>query len=185
MDYSVFDLFPNLVTERLTLQLHQENDLDDLYILRSDYDVMKYMDQAPATDKQTVLGTIKDIQQDYINKAGINWTIKLKGQNETIGYMSLWKIDHSNHRVELGYALKKEYWRKGITYEAAQAVIDFTFHKLKAHSIMANINPDNSASEALLLKLGFKQEALFRENYHYNGQFFDSVIYCLIVSDWI
>jgi ribosomal-protein-alanine N-acetyltransferase len=108
----------------------------------------------------------------------------MKGSSEAIGYMSLWRIDHSNHRVELGYALKKEFWKKSIALEAATAVIDFAFYKLKAHSIMANINPVNKGSEALLLKLGFKQEAYFRENYHFDGKFIDSAIFCMIVSDW-
>ena len=184
MDYSVFETFPYLTTERLTLQLHEVEDLDDLFILRSDPDVMRYMDQPPATDKKIVLSRIKEIRKDFKNKLGINWTIKLKGSTEVIGYMSLWRIDHSNHRVELGYALKKEYWKKSISHEAASAVIDFAFKRLKAHSIMANINPDNKGSEALLLKLGFKQEAYFRENYHFDGKFLDSAIFCMIESDW-
>lgn len=185
MDYSVFDSYPVLVTERLTLQLHEESDLDDMYILRSDPDVMEFMDQAPATDKSVVLNRIRGIRQDFKDRIGINLTIKLKGSKEAIGYMSLWRIDHENHRVEIGYALKKEYWKQGISLEAAKAVIDFGFLKLKAHSIMANINPENKASEALLLKLGFKQEAYFRENYHFDGKFLDSAIFCILASDWI
>lgn len=184
MDYSVFDAFPNLETERLTLQLHSEADVDDLFILRSDPVVMQYMDQPPAKDKKVVLDRIKEIRQDFKDKTGINWTIKIKGSAEAIGYMSLWRIDHSNQRVELGYALKKEYWKKSISMEAATAVINFAFNDLKAHSIMANINPLNKGSEALLLKLGFKQEAYFRENYHFDGKFLDSAIFCMILSDW-
>lgn len=105
MNYKVFDSFPNLTSKRLTLQLHQKDDVDDLFILRSDPDVMQYMDQPAAKDKSVVLDRIKEIQQDFKDKKGINWTIKLKGESEAIGYMSLWRIDHSNHRVELGYAL--------------------------------------------------------------------------------
>ena len=143
--------------------MHSEEDVDDLFILRTDPDVMKYMDQPPAKDKKVVLDRIKEIRQDFLDKSGINWTIKMKGSTEAIGYMSLWRIDHSNHRVELGYAVKKQYWKKSISQEAAQAVIDFAFKKLKAHSIMANINPKNKGSEALLLKLGFKQEAFLEK----------------------
>ena len=141
MDYSVFESFPILVTERLTLQLHEESDADDLFILRSDPKVMAYMDKPLATDKSVILQKVREIRKDFEDQKGINWTIKFKSSKETIGYMSLWRIDHSNHRVEIGYALKKEYWKKGISFEAAQRVIDFAFNDLKAHSIMANINP--------------------------------------------
>jgi len=184
MDYSVFDTFPNLSTKRLTLQLHEESDVGDLFILRSDPQVMTYMDKPPSKDKSEVLERIKEIRQDFADQKGINWTIKLKNSNEVIGYMSLWRIDHQNHRVEIGYALKKEFWKQGISFEAAKKVIDFAFYKLKAHSIMANLNPLNKSSEALLLKLGFKQEAHFREDYYFDGKYMDSAIFCLLESDW-
>lgn len=183
MDYGVFDTFPNLTTKRLSLQLHEETDLDDLFILRTDPSVMQYMDKPIPTDKSIVLQRIKEIRQDFIDRKGINWTIKLKNTPEVIGYMSLWRIDHTNHRVEIGYALKKEYWGKGITYEAACRIIDFAFQDLKAHSIMANINPENKASEALLIKLGFKKEAHFREDFYFKGRFLNSAIFCLLESD--
>ena len=184
MNYQVFESFPNLETDRLTLQLHEESDVDDMFILRSDPMVMTYMDKPAATDKSVVLERIQEIRQDFVDQKGINWTIKLKNSNEAIGYMSLWRIDHTNHRVEIGYALKKEYWKQGISYEAAHKVIDFAFNKLKAHSIMANINPNNKGSEGLLVKLGFKQEAYFREDFYFEGKFLDSAIFSILVSDW-
>lgn len=184
MNYKVFEIFPNLETERLTLQQHEESDLDDLFILRSDPKVMAYMDKPPATDKSVVLKKIQAIREDFTNQNGINWTIKLKGSDEVIGYMSLWRIDKTNHRVEIGYALKKEYWKQGISYEAAKRVIDFAFNNLEAHSIMANLNPQNNGSKGLLLKLGFIQEAYFREDFYFDGKFLDSAIFSLLVSDW-
>lgn len=184
MDLSVFDSFPNLTTERLTLQLHELSDAEDLFILRSDPKVMTYMDKPPAENISVVIERIKDIRKDFENQKGINWTIKIKNSSEAIGYMSLWRIDHQNHRAELGYALKKEYWKQGISYEAAEKVIDFAFHNLKVHSIMANINPLNKGSEALLKKLGFRQEAYFREDFYFNGKFLDSAIFSLLQSDW-
>jgi len=183
MNYQVFKSFPTLTTERLTLQLHEEDDAEDLFILRSDPKVMTYMDQPPAKDKSVVLKRIREIRRDFDLQKGINWTIKLKNSNEAIGYVGLWKIDHTNHRVELGYALKKEYWRKGISHEAIERIIDFAFDDLKAHSIMANINPANKASEGILLKLGFRQEAYFREDFYFEGQFLDSAIFCLLERD--
>jgi ribosomal-protein-alanine N-acetyltransferase len=184
MNYGVFESFPNLTTQRLTLQLHKESDVDDLFILRSDPEVMMFMDKPAASDKLVILQRIKEIRQDFKDRKGINWTIKFKNSDEAIGYMSLWKIDHANHRAELGYALKKEYWKKGIALEAAKKVIDFGFNELKVHSIMANINPKNSASEVLLSRLGFIKEAHFREDFYFKGKFLDSAIFSLLQSDW-
>ncbi|MEM9548423.1 MAG: GNAT family N-acetyltransferase [Bacteroidota bacterium] len=184
MNYEVFKSFPTLTTERMTLQSYEVTDVDDLFELRTDPSVTAFLDRHPAKDKSEIRTQILDTQKDFNNHKGINWTIKLKGQNETIGYIGFWRIDHTNHRAELGYALKKEYWRKGLMYEAAVRIINFAFDELQVHSIMANINPTNAGSEKLLLKLGFRKEAYFREDYFFDGKFLDSVIYGLLTSDW-
>lgn len=47
------------------------------------------------------------------------------------------------------------------------------------------INPGNHNFRAILKKMGFQQEAYFRENYFYNGAYLDSEIYALLSSDFI
>ena len=184
MDYSVFNSFPLLKTDRLILDSYQNQYVKDLFELNSDPEIMRFLDKPPAKDKIEILAKIKSVHQDFQQQKGINWTIRLKQSSEVIGYFGIWRIDHTNHRGEIGYALKKEFWKKGILNETARAVFDFAFLKLKLHSVMANINPENKASEKALTKLGFQKEAHFREDYFYDGVFLDSVIYCLLVSDW-
>ena len=65
-------------------------------------------------------------------------------------------------------------------YEALCAIIEYGFNQMKLHSIEANINPDNIASQQLLEKAGFVREAYFRENYYFGGRFIDSAIYSLL-----
>ena len=184
MNYQVFESFPTLKTERLDLFNYEVKDAADLFELQTDPVVMAYMDRPMPKDLAEVQQKIKEIRKDFENKKGINWTIRLKGQSKVIGYIGFWNIDHKNHRVEIGYSLKKEYWNKGLATEAAGALINFAFETLQAHSICANINPNNKPSRALLNKLGFRQEAYFREDYYHEGQFLDSAIFGLIESDW-
>ena len=184
MNYEVFESFPDLHSERLSLLNYEIKDAKDLFELQTDPEVMAFMDRPMPKNFTEVQNKIKEIQKDFESKKGVNWTIRLKDQREVIGYIGFWNIDHKNHRVEIGYTLKKEHWNKGLATEAARIVIDFAFDKLQAHSICANINPDNRASRALLTKLGFRQEAYFREDYFYDGKFLDSAIFGLLESDW-
>ena len=69
---------------------------------------------------------------------------------------------------------------KGLMYEAIQAVLHYGFHDLKLHSVEAQIDPRNSASEALLKKAGFVREAYFKENYYLRGRFADTGVYSLL-----
>lgn len=61
--------------------------------------------------------------------------------------------------------------------EALNAVIDYAFTTMNLHSIEANINPDNTASGALLESGGFVKEAHHKENFYFDGVFYDSIIY--------
>jgi len=121
---------------------------------------------------------------NFDNKKGINWILKLKDSREAIGYMGLWRIDKKNNRGEIGYALKKKHWNKGLATEAAKCIINYGFDSIKLHTIMANTNPLNTASQSLLIKLGFIKEAHFRQDYYFDGEYLDSAIYGLIKEDW-
>ncbi len=59
-------------------------------------------------------------------------------------------------------------------------MIKFGFETMNFHSIEALIDPNNVASEKLLQKLNFKKEAHFKENFFYNDQFSDTIIYSIL-----
>ena len=64
--------------------------------------------------------------------------------------------------------------------EALMAVIDFGFNEMKLHSIEGQINPENVVSGVVLEKCGFTREAYFKENFYFQGKFFDSAVYSLL-----
>ena len=59
-------------------------------------------------------------------------------------------------------------------------ILNFAFHKLDFHSIEAVIDSRHIASERVLIKNGFTKEAHFKENFYYNNEFTDTVIYSLL-----
>jgi ribosomal-protein-alanine N-acetyltransferase len=76
--------------------------------------------------------------------------------------------------------LLPEYHGKGIITEAIKETVKYGFEIMKLHSIEAVIDPENLASEKVLLKSGFIKEAHFKENEYYEGRFLDSVIYSIL-----
>jgi len=182
---SVFESFPVLKSEKLTLREFRNSDAEMIFRIRSNEKVMLHMDTDYHESVEDALKFIKLINDNYNDKSGINWAIELTGADEMIGYVCFHKLDRTNCRAEIGYALHPDYWRKGYTAEAIRKVVKFGFGEMDLHGIDANINPKNEASKSLLKKLGFKKEAYFRENYLKNGVFLDSEIYCLLCSDKI
>lgn len=172
--------YPILTTDRLLLRRIDLNDAKDLFVLRSDERMMKYLDRPRA---QTIADAEKLIQifEDLLIKnEGINWGITLKDSSRLLGTICFWKLQLENERSEIGYMLHADFHRKGIMQEAMIAVLNYGFTELKLHSVEANVNPENTASIKLLEKNNFVREAYYRGNYFYAGKFLDSAIYSLL-----
>jgi ribosomal-protein-alanine N-acetyltransferase len=176
-----FSPFPVLATERLLLRQMTLDDAPAVQRLRSNTDVMKYINR-PLT--QTVEEAEKwiSVVLDALEKNdGISWCISLKeNPAEHVGNIGLWRIDKENYRAEIGYMLEPHLQGKGVMFEALQPVIQYGFIEMGLHSIEAQIDPRNAASAALLIKAGFVQEGYFKENYFLRGQFADTAIYSLL-----
>lgn len=175
-----FKTFPLLETERLVLRKITKRDLNDLLFLRSDPDVMLYLDSPKATSIREIKELVTKIDTGLKLNTAVAWGISLKNATELIGTISFHRIEKAHHRAELGYILKPAYWKQGIISEAVNAVITYGFKQIHLHSIEAHVNPSNAGSIRLLEKYGFVKEAYFKENYCYNGVFLDSAVYSLL-----
>jgi ribosomal-protein-alanine N-acetyltransferase len=175
-----FQPFPNIQTERLNLRRITEDDLDDMFLLRSNLDAMKHISRPVSVSNSEVLALIQKVEAGINGNTGIVWGICLNQSNRVIGTIGFHRIEKENYRAEIGYMLLPEFWSNGIMSEAIKEVIKHGFNSMNLHSIEANIDPLNSRSKNILLKFGFKKEAYFKENLYFNGKFLDSEIYSLI-----
>lgn len=175
-----FNPFPDISTERLSLRRMTGDDAEEIFFLRSDKQMLQYLDRDPARSVDEALNWIKMINEGIDNDQYIAWGIALKNEPRLIGTITFWNVKKEHYRAELGYLLHTGYQGKGLMREAAVAVLDFGFNIMKLHSVEANVNPANQASINLLERSNFVREAYFKENYYYNGTFFDSVIYSLL-----
>jgi len=176
-----FTPFPQLETERLLLKQIGEHDASALFSLRSDKDVMKYLDRPPAQSIDEATALIKLITDNVDKNEGLTWGIFPKAKPDLLhGTIGFWRIQKENYRAEIGYLLHPALQGKGFMHEAMRVVLDYGFNEMHLHSVEANVNPSNLASIRLLERNGFVKEAYFKENYFYNGQFLDSAIYSLL-----
>ena len=175
-----FNPFPELTTERLLLRKMKESDAEEIFLLRSNEEAMKYIDRPRATSLQDGLDLIRRDIDSITASNGISWAITRTNEAKLIGTLGFWRMTKEHFRAEIGYMLHPLYHGKGIMHEAIGAAIHFGFHVMNLHSIEADVNPDNIASIKLLEKNNFIREALYRENYFYDGKFLDSAIYSLL-----
>lgn len=174
------DPFPILTTERLVLRQVNAGDAEEVYFLRSDDQMLKYVGRPKAKSVQEAIEWIEMVNNAIKNNESVTWAITLKNSPTLIGNIGFWKIEKEHYRTQVGYVLHPDHHKKGIMNEALKAILHYGFHTLEFHSIEANIDPANAASKRLLERNGFIREAYYKENYFFEGKFIDSAIYSLL-----
>lgn len=180
-----FSPFPILESERLRFRKLTDADAPEILELRGNPETMKFIPRPLVTDIEGALAHIKMINDKIDENIDINWAVTEKGSDKCIGIMGFYRTQPENFRTELGYMITSEHWGKGYVTEAVKILLDFAFKTLNFHSIVAVIDSRHMASERVLQKVGFVKEAHFKEDFYYNNEFTDTVMYGLLKRNFI
>jgi [ribosomal protein S5]-alanine N-acetyltransferase len=155
-----FKPFPILLTERLTLRQLFSDDADEIFALRSDGTVNKYLGRKPGKSIDDAKFFIQTINENIQKSDSIYWAITLNDINKLIGTICLFDFSDDNLKAEIGYELLPDFQGKGIMHEAASKVIDFGFNHIGLHSIEAYTHFENKSSTRLLEKMNFEKHGV-------------------------
>lgn len=176
--------FPVLTTPRLTLREMTLADDQDVFAIRSDYEVTKLNIGAAYVDIEQARSLIRGIGEGYEGKYELRWGITLTGEDRVIGMVGFNYINRVDRRASIGYDLNRDYWRQGIMREALAAVLRFGFIELNLNRIEADTSDDNEASALLLLSLGFAHEGTLREQFYDRDAFHGLMLFGLLRREW-
>lgn len=179
----IFTNLPELKTERLLLRKLLYSDKVDIYSYAKNPDVAKYSLWEAHQSEMETLEFLNIIYEEYRKNRPAPWGIELKEISRIIGTAGFVKWDRVNSNAEIGYALSKDYWNKGIATEAVKKVIDFGFYNLNLNRIEARCLEFNVPSIKLLEKLGFKFEGILRKQMFVKGKFEDMHLFSLIKTE--
>ncbi len=155
--------FPTLTTERLTLRKPLESDAPQIFSLRADTTINKYLDRHPGKTVEEALTFIKKVNENFKNNTGFYWAITQTGSGKLIGTICLFDFSNDLKKCEIGYELLPNYQGQGIMNEAIKKVIEFAFHTLGLDTIEAFTHKDNQSSTNLLLRSNFEEMAIIDE----------------------
>lgn len=175
-----FKPFPDLATPRLNLRRIDNEDVKDIFFLRSDKKMLEFLDRAPAKSILEAVEWIRMINEGTESDQFIAWGLALKEEPALIGTITFWNIKKEHYRAEIGYQLHTKYQGQGLMQEAITTILEYGFKTMKLHSVEANVNPGNLPSIKLLERNNFVREAYHKENYFFDGKFLDSAIYSLL-----
>ena len=154
-----------LETERLILRYFTEADVDNLYELDSDAEVMRYINGGQSSDREQIRSQIlPGFLKYYDDYQGYGyWAVEEKLSGEFIGWFHFRPPLDGGEDIELGYRLKRAFWGKGYATEGAIALIHKGFTGLGTDRIFAKALAVNSGSIRVMEKSGLKFEKNFIE----------------------
>lgn len=151
--------FPTLTTKRLTLRQLLESDVQEIFLLRSDTIINKYLDRKPAETVEEALNFIKNIRNNKL----IYWAIEQTGKRKLIGTSCLFGFSDELNKCEIGYELLTGYQGQGFMTEAIKKIIEFAIDTFGVTTIDAFTHKDNKSSTKLLQKFNFKKTEIIDE----------------------
>jgi RimJ/RimL family protein N-acetyltransferase len=177
-----------LSTPRLTLRMLRPTDAARLATYRDDPETAHFQDWVlPYTVEQAV--DLASGQLDLDDVTSGRW-IQLAidhvdgddGSVTMVGDVGI-GLDDAGRVASIGYTLAPGWRGRGLAREAVAAVVDALFAHLEVHRIVATLDPDNAASERLLVALGFVREGVLRQSIEVRGEWVDDLVYSLLRSD--
>jgi ribosomal-protein-alanine N-acetyltransferase len=148
-----------LETDRLRFRHFTHDDLQIMYTLGTDPDVIKYAD-TPCKDLQEAKERLEQGPlSDYEEYGYGRFAVEYKETGKVIGFCGIKYLPEID-LPEVGYRYLKEYWGKGIGTEAANICVDFARTDLKIKKLIALIVPENIASIRVAEKLGMTRGPL-------------------------
>ena len=154
-----------IITERLILRKLTRDDVDNIFLLDSNPDVMKYVGVPAASNKAESEKMIDNILNQYQKNGTGRLAVIEKESNQFIGWSGIKlltdEVNGFKNVYELGYRFLPEFWGKGYATESAKASLDLGFNQLNADNIYAYADVENQSSNHILTKIGFENKGSF------------------------
>jgi RimJ/RimL family protein N-acetyltransferase len=153
---------PRIETDRLVLRALRVDDLEPLWAIWSNPEVVRYLGGNPLGREETWRRTLAACGQWPVEGFGY-WIVELKADGRTVGQLGFADFKREMEPSleglpELGYVFDTSVQGQGLAFEGCKAAMDWAEAELRAASYPAIISPENAPSIRLAEKLGFVRE---------------------------
>ena len=174
-----------LETERLIIRDAGADDLRGFFDYMSREDYWRHVpvelvtfDSVKAMIQRAVLDQSQDPRARYF------LAVVEKQSNKLVGEAILHVSSARWRQGEIGWGVSQDHTGNGLATEIGFAMMRFAFGHLGLHRIYAQCRVENTASRRIMAKLGMQQEAVLRENVLARGEWWSSVQYAILSTNW-
>lgn len=155
----------HLASDRLTLDLVRDQDVDALHALAGELLVCRHVFAERPPNHVQVSGLIaRSTFLHTVSGTGV-WAIRRRAGSGIIGIAALWPHQYeagSPPRMELVFALSARYEGAGFAAEACDTLIDYARKRLGWSVLHSRVDLHNTEANRLLWRLGFVEHMVVR-----------------------
>ena len=160
-----------LKTERLVLRRARPDDAAAFHAIMSDPRAMRYWSTPPHATLDETRDWVASMVERSAMEPCSDFVVELDGR--LIGKAGCYRLP------DIGYILHPDVWGRGYAREAMEAVIAHIFATRDLAKLTADVDPRNTASIGLLLRLGFAETHRARGSWQVGDELCDSVYFAL------
>ena len=190
MPFAGFQYSEPIVTPRLTLRVFTLDDVDDSLSYQSREDVTRYMlynalsrDEVEERIRIREGATGLNNDGDFLVLA-VELPATATEPARVIGDVDIQLKSVANAQATIGWAMHPDFQGQGYAAEAAGALLDLAFETAGLHRVYAELDPRNTASAALCVRLGMRHEAHFVDEMFFKGEWGDTDVYAVLDREW-
>ena len=143
-------------TERLFIREWCLEDVEALYKIMSDEEVMRYVwDYNPATFNQ-VEQFVLQCMAESSSREWTTWALISKYDKTLIGYCGFLVRSYGEYKgeTEMGWLIDRNYWGNGLATEAALKVLTLGMDSWSFNKVIASAREENTQSVKIMEKIG-------------------------------
>jgi RimJ/RimL family protein N-acetyltransferase len=182
---TTYDLGLPIETERLTIRALRPDDGDDIHEIYRDPEVSRYLYTEPM-DAEAGRRYAAERGDPVIAAEGdgVNLAGELRETGRVVATLYIHLVSAVHSQGEIGYVVSPAYAGRGLATEAAREMLAIGFDRWSLHRMIGRCDARNTASAAVLRRLGMREEALFRENEWVKGEWTDEGVFAILAEEW-
>lgn len=141
--------------KKLRFEKYKPSDFNEYYTLVQDDDQMKYITGKGLNKEQANHKFTSILEKSSVDE-NLGFFKVYDDEDNFLGDCKLVYNKHIENSLEIGYMLKKEFWRKSFGTMVCEHLLSESRNKFPDLKVMAVIDPDNIASRKLLEKFNFE-----------------------------
>ena len=176
----IYRNLPRLETARLILRAVTMGDVEDIFAYSSDEEVTRFLRWGPHRTREDTESYVREVLREYKEGADGPWGVEYRETGRVIGSLHLMNLSAQHRKAEIGFALSRSYWNRGLMSEAVARVLKYSFEQIGLNRIEGFPLVENWAGIRVIEKVGMQREGVLRGYQFQKGAFRDFVVYAML-----